>query len=46
MADLQSNFAIAITSMVILSIVFIGIPLICMLVNSVRKKNVAKPFIR
>jgi hypothetical protein len=45
MADLQSNFTIAITSMVIVCIVITGFPLVCMLVNSVRGRN-GEPFAR
>ena len=46
MADVQSNFAIAITSMVIVCIVITGFPLVCMLINSVRRKDKAQPFTR
>ena len=39
MGDIQSNFGIAITSMVIVCIVLTGFPLVCMLVNSVRRRK-------
>ena len=39
MANIQSNFAIAITSMVIVCIILTGFPLACMLANSFRRRK-------
>jgi hypothetical protein len=42
MANIQSNFAIAITSMVIVCIILTGFPLACMLANSFRRRTATR----
>jgi len=43
MANIQSNFAVAITSMVIVCIILMGFPLACMLLNFFRRRKADFP---